>query len=148
MIAVTAGGAGRWRASTRRGIGPRVWSGVPRRQWRGAVARIDPKSDWATHLVGVPVPAVARDVGWRLAVVLRNDPDSAAIGFADGATGRIPFSEMRWARPWRPNGSFGPAPRNTADVVKPGDVVMVASAPAGSSQGELVNPKLPAAFTL
>jgi penicillin-binding protein 1A len=116
--------------------------------WRGAVARIDPKSDWATHLAAVPVPAVARDVGWRLAAVLRNDPDGAAIGFADGATGRIPFSEMRWARPWRPNGSFGPAPRNTADVVKPGDVVMVALLPAGLSKGEVVNAKLPASFTL
>src|SRR5207249_6178036 len=112
------------------------------------VARIDPKSDLAIHLAAVPVPAVARDVGWRLAVVLRNDPDGAAIGFTDGATGRIPFSEMRWARPWRPNGSFGPAPRNTADVVKPGDVVMVAPLRGVSSKGEAVNAKLPAAFTL
>jgi penicillin-binding protein 1A len=116
--------------------------------WRGAVARIDPKSDWATHLAVVPVPAVARDVGWRMAVVLRSDTDGAAIGLADGANGRIPFSEMRWARPWRPNGSFGPAPRNAADVVKPGDVVMVAPLQAAPSQGEAVNAKLPATFTL
>ncbi len=116
--------------------------------WRGAVARIDPKGDWAVHLGAVPVPGVARDLGWRLAMVTRNDGDSAAIGFADGATGRIPFSEMRWARPWRPNGNFGPAARNAADVVKPGDVVMVAPLRAASSKGEAVNAKLPAAFTL
>jgi len=116
--------------------------------WRGAVARIDPKADWASRLAAVPVPAVARDVGWRMAVVLRSDPDGAAIGLADGATGRIPFSDMRWARPWRPNSNFGPAPRNTADVVRPGDVVMVAPLQAAPSQGEAVNAKLPATFTL
>src|SRR6266851_712813 len=116
--------------------------------WRGAVARIDAKGDWAVHLGAVPVPGVARDLGWRLAMVTRNDGDSAAIGFADGATGRIPFAEMRWARPWRPNGNFGPAARNAADVVKPGDVVMVAPLRAASSKGEAVNAKLPAAFTL
>src|SRR5207253_8482141 len=49
----------------------------------------------------------------------------AAIGFANGASGRIPFSEMRWARPRHDNGTFGPYPRGAADVVKPGDVEMV-----------------------
>jgi penicillin-binding protein 1A len=93
--------------------------------WRGAVARIDPKGDWAAHLAALPVPGVATDVGWRLAMVVRAEPDGATIGFANGASGRIPFSEMRWARPRYQNGSFGPAPRGAADVVKPGDVVMV-----------------------
>ena len=116
--------------------------------WRGAIARLDPKGDWTVHLAAVPVPAVARDVGWRLAMVTRSDGEGAAIGFADGATGHIPFSDMRWARPWRPNGNFGPAPRTAADVVKPGDVVMVAPIPAASSKGETVNAKPPAAFTL
>ena len=42
--------------------------------WRGAVARIDPKGDWAAHLAAVPVPpGVATDVGWRLAMVVRSD---------------------------------------------------------------------------
>jgi penicillin-binding protein 1A len=94
--------------------------------WRGAVAHIDPKGDWATHLSAVPVPAVATDVGWPLAVVLRTAPGEAAIGFADGDTGHIPFAQMRWARPRFRNGSLGPFPRGAGDVVKPGDVVMVA----------------------
>jgi penicillin-binding protein 1A len=93
--------------------------------WRGAVARIDPKGDWAAHLAAVSVPGVAADVGWRLAMVVRSEPDGAAIGFANGALGHIPFSEMRWARPRYDNGSFGPYPRSAADVAKPGDVVMV-----------------------
>jgi penicillin-binding protein 1A len=115
--------------------------------WRGAVTRIDPKGDWAAHLAAVPVPGVARDVGWRLAMVMHSDADGAAIGFANGATGRIPFSEMRWARPRHDSGNFGPYPRSGADVVKPGDVVMVGPIRA-SSKGEPANAKLPAAFTL
>jgi len=109
--------------------------------WRGAVTRIDPKGDWATHLATVAVPPVANDVGWRLAMVIRSDPDGAAIGFADGTTGRIAFSEMRWARPRYENGTFGSHPRGAADVVKPGDVVMVdpiaprADAPSGKVPG-------------
>jgi penicillin-binding protein 1A len=93
--------------------------------WRGAIARIDPKGDWAVHLAVVPIPAVVSDVGWRLAVVLHTSPGDAAIGFADGDTGHIPFSQMRWARPRHPGGGLGPFPRGTGEVVKPGDVIMV-----------------------
>src|SRR5271156_161598 len=94
--------------------------------WRGAVAHIDPSGDWAAHLSKVAVPAVVTDVGWRLAVVLRTMPGAAAIGFAAGDTGDVPFSQMRWARPRYHNGSLGPFPRSVGDVVKPGEVVMVA----------------------
>src|SRR5271169_6831017 len=116
--------------------------------WRGAIARIDSKGDWAAHLAKVRVPGVARDVGWQLAMVTRSDADGAAIGFSNGATGRIPFSEMRWARPWRGAASFGPHPRSAADVVKPGDVVMVEAIQASASKGEAAGAKLPGTFTL
>ena len=101
--------------------------------WRGAIAHVDPKDNWAAHLAAVPVPAVATDVGWRLAVVLRTVPGEAAIGFANGDTGQIPFAQMRWARPRYPSGRVGAFPRGAGDVVKPGDVVMVApiEAPSG-----------------
>ncbi len=117
--------------------------------WRGAVSRIDAKGDWAAHLAAVPVPGVVRDVGWRLAVVMHSEADGAAVGFANGATGRIPFSEMRWARPWHGNGSFGPYPRTAADVVKPGDVVMVEPIrTASSSKSEAAESKGAASYTL
>jgi penicillin-binding protein 1A len=116
--------------------------------WRGAVARVDPKGDWATHLAALPVPGVATDVGWRLAMIVRTEPDGAAIGFANGASGRIPFSEMRWARPRYQNGSFGPAPRGAADVVKPGDVVMVEPITTSSSKSEAAGGKTGAIYTL
>jgi penicillin-binding protein 1A len=115
--------------------------------WRDAVARIDSKGDWAAHLAKVSVPAVARDVGWRLAVVTRSDAEGAAIGFANGTTGLIPFSDMRWARPRRNDGNYGPYPHSAADVVKPGDVVMVAPNKA-SSKGEPADARGPSAFTL
>jgi penicillin-binding protein 1A len=108
--------------------------------WRGAITRLDPKGDWASHLAKMPVPAVAHDVGWRLAMVIRSDADGAMIGFTNGAMGRIPFSAMHWARLRRGDGSFGPYPRGAADVVKPGDVVMVE--PIGGS-----SPKTEATLT-
>jgi penicillin-binding protein 1A len=116
--------------------------------WRGAIARIDPKGDWAAHLAKVPVPGVARDVGWRLAMVTRTDPDDAGLGFSNGATGYIPFSEMRWARPWHGSAGFGPRPRSAADVVKAGDVVMVEPIRVPVSKGETASAKQQAAFTL
>ncbi|MBV8090446.1 MAG: PBP1A family penicillin-binding protein, partial [Alphaproteobacteria bacterium] len=107
--------------------------------WRGAVAHLDPKGDWTLRLVKMRVPAVASDVGWQLAMVTRSDPEGAVIGFADGASGRIPFSAMRWARPRHADGTFGPYPHSTADVVKPGDVIMVelmgASSPKAEAKG-------------
>ena len=114
--------------------------------WRGPIVRIDPKADWAEHLAAVPVPPVAIDVGWRLAMVVRTEPDGAAIGFANGAAGRIPFSEMRWARPRYENGTFGPRPRGAGDVVKAGDVVMVE--PIASSRADAPGGKAAGLFTL
>jgi len=116
--------------------------------WRGAIAHIDPKGDWMARLAKVPVPGVGRDVGWHLAMVTRTDADGAAIGFRDGETGRIPFSQMRWARPWHGANSFGPYPRGAADVVKPGDVVMVEPIQAPATKAETATAKPSGGFTL
>ncbi len=117
--------------------------------WRGAIARIDLGGDWATELAAVPAPAVVKDVGWRLAVVLRAEPGRAEIGFPDAATGDIPFSDMRWARRRYPQGGLGPWPRDTADVVKPGDVVMVAPLAAPDECGKApIKPALAGTFSL
>lgn len=93
--------------------------------WRGAVDHIDPNGDWTAALAAQPLPPGAAPVGWRLAMVLRTEADGAAIGFKDGATGRIPFAQMRWARPLRDNGTIGAFPSRPTDVVKPGDLVLV-----------------------
>jgi penicillin-binding protein 1A len=93
--------------------------------WRGAVGHIEPGSDWAARLDGEKLPPGAAAVGWQLAVVLRADAEDATIGLKGGQTGRIPFAQMRWARPLRDDDTLGPAPRRPADVVAPGDLVLV-----------------------
>ncbi|HTZ34647.1 MAG TPA: transglycosylase domain-containing protein, partial [Stellaceae bacterium] len=97
--------------------------------WRGAIDHIDPKGDWTKALAAQPLPPGADAVGWQLAMVERTDGEGAEIGFKDGAGGRIPFAQMRWAQPLRPDGLLGAYPRSAADVVKPGDVVLVEPLP-------------------
>jgi penicillin-binding protein 1A len=96
-----------------------------RHGWRGPVAHLDISGDgWARALAAAPRPAGAGD--WKLAIVLAHEPDgSAAIAFADGARGRIPLEEIKWARPALEDQKVGPSPRSAADVVKLGDVVLV-----------------------
>jgi penicillin-binding protein 1A len=96
-----------------------------RHGWRGPVARLQMTRDWRAQLAQSSVPAGAGEVGWKLAVVLATDADGAAIGFADGARGRIPFDELSWARPALEDQRVGPPPHRAADVAKTGDVVLV-----------------------
>jgi penicillin-binding protein 1A len=60
-----------------------------------------------------------------MAVVLAVDGEGATIGFADGATGRIPMAEMAWARPCLTDQRIGPSPKTPSDVLAAGDVVAV-----------------------
>jgi penicillin-binding protein 1A len=101
-----------------------------RHGWRGPLAHIDVTSpDFTAKLGSLPTPAGAAD--WRLAVVVADDADGAAIALPNGARGRIPFEELRWARPELADQHVGPAPKSAADVVKPGDVVLVQPAATG-----------------
>jgi penicillin-binding protein 1A len=97
--------------------------------WRGPVDHVEPGGDWTAKLAEQPLPAGADAMNWQLALVQRTDAEGAEIGFKDGSTGRIPFAQMRWAQPLHEDGNLGPFPRSAADVVKPGDVVMVEPLP-------------------
>ena len=116
--------------------------------WRGAVGHIDPGTNWQDRLAAEPLTPGAATAGWQLAVVLRTESDGAAIGLKDGGTGRIPFAQMRWARPLHDDGNLGAFPRTAADVVKPGDLVLVeplteslkGGPPAGKAQPAPVRP--------
>ena len=97
-----------------------------RHGWRGAVATLDlgaVGSGWAAALAKITPPG---GIGtWRLALVLRVTDTEATLGFADGTGGRIPFGELRWARPWIKGQRYGYRPKRVPDVINPGDVVLV-----------------------
>jgi len=97
-----------------------------RHGWHGPVTQIDPGEGWAVRLSTVPPPAGLAP--WRLAAVLKTQPDRAIIGFADGAQGIIPFEQLRWARKRLDTATLGPAIGKVTDVLRPGDVVAVAQA--------------------
>ncbi len=96
-----------------------------RHGWRGPVGRLDGLADWQAALAATEPPAGTAP--WQLAVVLEVGQGRAdsAIGFADGARGVLPFSELTWARPWRDGQRVGRRPRRAGDVVRAGDLILV-----------------------
>ncbi len=93
------------------------------RGWRGPVAHLADFSDWQKRLKGIAAPAGSD--GWQLALVSSVSASEAKIAFADNARGSIPLAELSWARKEYADNKFGPAIRKPADVLNPGDVVMV-----------------------
>ena len=111
-----------------------------RHGWRGAVSHLASLDHWEHALGAVVMPKGGE--AWRLAVVLEArmgegkadaKTDGVTIGFSDGHKGRLPFAEMKWARPARDDGRVGADPRRASDVVKVGDVILVESLPTESA---------------
>jgi penicillin-binding protein 1A len=100
-----------------------------RHGWRGPIERIaEPGIDWPGKLAALRSDPERLPVGigaWRLAIALEVDDQGVSIGVEGGRKGRIPFSELAWARPWREEQHVGAAPKRPADVLKVGDVVAV-----------------------
>ncbi len=100
-----------------------------RHGWRGPVSRLregtrlDIPDDWRHALSAIaPVKGLGQHL---LAAVLGLDGRGAHIGLADGSTGRIPLREMTWARPWKEGQKRGAKVTSPADVLVPGDVIVV-----------------------
>ncbi|MGE4482136.1 penicillin-binding protein 1A [Acidocella sp.] len=99
--------------------------------WHGLVNHLSDKdlsSNWQALLAKQPTPAGMR-TGWRLGIVLSAGATEARIGTTAGSngtpeTGTLPLANMRWARP-RVNGHPGARPTSTAQVLHPGDLIMV-----------------------
>ncbi|MFU8894973.1 MAG: penicillin-binding protein 1A [Gammaproteobacteria bacterium] len=94
-----------------------------RHGYRGPMATLDPVPDDAAAaalLDGYPEPA-----GLRSAVVLAVDEAGAEIFVRTAGAARLDFETMRWARAYIDADRRGPAPVTAADVVAPGDVVLV-----------------------
>jgi penicillin-binding protein 1A len=119
-----------------------------RHGWRGPIAKVNfaPTGDnWQAQLATVHPPAGLAP--WQLAVVLKTDGEGAVIGLTDGTQGRIPFSELRWAREWRKGQVLGPAVKTAADVLNVGDVVAVAPL-AGDKDKDKAAKNAPTGYSL
>ena len=105
--------------------------------WRGPIGRIGSMAslsgDWADALVKLPKPAGMLPE-WRVAVVLDTTSAAARLGYLQAGTeetapqprtGEIELSSLGWARPVLSGGGVGGSPRRMADVLVPGDIVMV-----------------------
>jgi penicillin-binding protein 1A len=100
-------------------------AGYDRRHgWRGPVTRIPAAAGWGPLLAAVPKPGGA-DEAWQTAVVLAMNDHEATVGLVGGKLGRLPFSEMKWARPALEKAHTGPFPRRPADALVLGDVILV-----------------------
>lgn len=112
--------------------------------WRGPVGQLDMPpaqfaTGWTAALANAAMPAGAPRE-WRLAAVLSVDANEARVGLLERATRpgvppqprilAMPMAELAWARRALDGGRLGPAPRRPADVVEPGNVVLVEILPA------------------
>ncbi|MEX2616504.1 MAG: penicillin-binding protein 1A [Alphaproteobacteria bacterium] len=98
-----------------------------RHGWRGPLTTRDPGADWLGRLRDVTPPV---SIGsWRMAMVRAVDAKGAEIGLADASKGIIPLSELTWARPWQEGQKLGPSVKRPADVLAPGDVILVEALP-------------------
>jgi penicillin-binding protein 1A len=100
-----------------------------RHGWRGSFAtltdttRLDLPGDWKRSILSIDRPKGLLD--WQLAVVLGADADNAHVGVEDGTRGKIPFSELTWARAWIKGQKRGPKVKRPSDVLKRGEIVAV-----------------------
>jgi penicillin-binding protein 1A len=111
-----------------------------RHGWRGPLGHVEPAADWMSQIEKTPVPKGLHT--WNFAIVLGLDAEGAEIGIAGGATGRIPFAEMEWAKPTLPDQKSGPAPKAPADVLKVGDLIAVEALPGAAEDEASSGPQL------
>ena len=122
--------------------------------WRGPMTHLDGVTkEWAGPLAQVtPPPGILPD--WRIAVVLDETDAQARLGWLEPSAqinappqqriGLLPLSDVAWAKPMK-DGKLGAPPRKMADVMAPGDVVMVepsgAAAPVKGAKPAPVAPQ-------
>lgn len=102
--------------------------------WRGAITKIKDLSFWQQELAEIPRP---EGLGkWKLAAVLKVEAKKAFIGFSDGSTSFIPYSEVKWARQWYKGQRTGGTPSSISEVLKVGDIVAVSQMEEKDKEGK------------
>ncbi|MBY0500542.1 MAG: penicillin-binding protein 1A [Alphaproteobacteria bacterium] len=111
-----------------------------RHGWRGPLQHLDleniNKETWHTKLDNISPPfGIGR---WQIAVVLKINDNGATIGLKTGKEGKIPLSELLWARKTLPlvktliqekevyQPALGPPISHPREVLSVGNVVLVA----------------------
>ncbi len=95
-----------------------------RHGWRGPLKRLAVADGWQQALAAIKQPLPIPD--WRLALVLDVEDDAARLGFADGGEGVLELQVLDWARKPLADSRVGPPPSRVQQVVRAGDVVIVA----------------------
>jgi penicillin-binding protein 1A len=112
-----------------------------RRGYRGPIAYIPNLGakayDWKERLTKLGKEhAYHLFDGQRLAMVTALDEKRAQIMFEDETRGVIPFSALAWTRRVIADGKLGPEIRKPADIMKLGDVLLVAAASESKKSSE------------
>lgn len=96
-----------------------------RHGWRGAIERVDLKSNWQADFEKKEVPAYVPE-DWLYAVVTAVSQKEADIHLSNGKKGKILLTTLKWARQALENARISLTPvEKVSDVLKAGDVVFV-----------------------
>lgn len=95
-----------------------------RHGYRGPLTRVTAGAGWPQQLAAVPRPGGANET-WETAVVIGLSDAEATLGLSGNRTGKLPFAEMKWARPTLEKQTMGPMPRRPGDALAQGDVILV-----------------------
>lgn len=98
-----------------------------RHGYRGPIARLDTlptdPSETRALLESYPEPP-----GLRVALVRSVDENGAAVQLRGLGEAQLPFTGMAWARPFVDDDTRGDAPKSAAEVLRPGDVILLTRA--------------------
>ena len=94
-----------------------------RHGWRGPLTHLATAQAAQAALSGIGDPTAMPS--WRVAAVLGVDNGGAQILLKNGAAGRIPLEELRWARRTLADQRLGPGVSRAQEVLSPGDIVLV-----------------------
>lgn len=97
-----------------------------RHGYRGPLARLNLTEITDASGYEQALSEYPRVAGMHPAVVLSVEDQQADIYIRQRGSATLPFASMSWARPYLSANSMGPRPEKAQDILKPGDVVMVA----------------------